>query len=220
MRGRASLRFEELGPEVRVAHQRIRPATIVIAAGAETTALADRLGWDIPMEPSPGFLAVTKPTRQIAKETVYVSPAVGPSIHLRQLDDGRVLIGERSQEHVVREPTTAHARALLHQATRSFPSLAEAEVDHFTLEWRPMPRDGMPIIGPLQGLPSVYVATGHSGVTLAPAMGELVAEEIVEDRPATRLEPFRPARFGAHSLDAALSLEEAFSAAAPEVFLG
>jgi glycine/D-amino acid oxidase-like deaminating enzyme len=80
-----------------------------------------------------------------------------------------------------------------------------------------MPSDKMPIVGPLPGLSSLYVATGHSGVTIAPAVAQFVAKEIVEGVEQDRPKAFRPARFSAHTADVHRSIEEAF---APEVFIG
>jgi glycine/D-amino acid oxidase-like deaminating enzyme len=44
---------------------------------------------------------------------------------------------------------------------------------------RPMPADGEPIIGPVAEVPGLYLAVMHSAVTLAPAVGRLVARELV-----------------------------------------
>lgn len=217
--GRASLLFEEKGMQVRVGEDQIDASAVVVAAGAETTALLERFGWEIPMDPSPGLLVLTAPTEPLVTGTVYVSPSSGPPIHLRQLTDGRVLIGERAQDEVAKAPTMTHARKLLRQAQVSFPGLAAVDVDRFTVEWRPMPRDRKPIVGALPGLPALYVAAGHSGVTIAPALGELVAHELIEHEPAARLEPFRPTRFAEYQADAHRSVEEAF-AAPSEVFIG
>lgn len=217
--GRAALHVEESGIMVRIGEDRIEASTVIVAAGAETTALLQRLGWDLPMDPSPGLLCVTQPLERFLNRTVYVYPKGEVPVHLRQLDDGRVLIGERAQDEVAKNPTQEHARTLLRQASKSFPILKDSDLDHFTVEWRPMPRDKMPIVGPLPGLPSLYVATGHSGVTIAPALAELIAKEIVEGAEQDRLKPFRPSRFSAHTADAYRSVEEAFSGAS-EVFIG
>lgn len=217
--GRASLMIEDSGITVRVGDGRIEASTVVVATGAETTTLFERLGWEIPMDPSPGLLSVTEPVEPLLNGTVYVYSDSGSPIHLRQMTDGRVLIGDRAQDEVAKDPTVEHARMLLHEARRSFPALEATEVDHFTVEWRPMPRDGMPIVGPLPGLPSLYVATGHSGVTIAPALARFVAQEVVQGTEVDRLKAFRPARFSAHRADAYLSIEGAFNGA-PEVFIG
>lgn len=217
--GRASLMVEEAGMTVRVGEDRIEASTVIVAAGAETTALLERLGWDIPMDPSPGLLCVTEPVERFLNRTVYVYPHEEVPVHLRQLDDGRVLIGERAQDEVAKDPTIHHARLLLDQARKAFPILEQVGVDHFTVEWRPMPRDGMPIVGRMPGLDSLYVATAHSGVTLAPALAHFVAEEIVDNAEVDHLKSFRPSRFAAHGADAYRSVEEAFSGAS-DLFLG
>jgi glycine/D-amino acid oxidase-like deaminating enzyme len=43
-----------------------------------------------------------------------------------------------------------------------------------------MPADGEPIIGPVPGVPGLYLAAMHAAVTLAPAVGHLVARELVD----------------------------------------
>lgn len=217
--GRAALVVVEPGITVRVGEDHIEASTVVVAAGAETTALLERLGWEIPMDPSPGLLCVTKPVERFTERIVYVYPKDDVPVHLRQLRDGRVLIGERAQDEVAKNPTMEHARMLLRQAAKAFPVLRGTEVDHFTVEWRPMPRDKMPIIGPLPGLSSLYVATGHSGVTTAPAVARFVGKEIVEDAEQERLKAFRPGRFSARATDAHRSIEQVFSGA-PEVYIG
>ena len=140
------------------------------------------------------------------------------SAFLRQLADGRVLIGERSQDFATENPTQGHASSLLRQAARYFPALREVEIAHFNVEWRPMPGDRMPVIGPAPE-PALYIAVMHSGVTLAPSVGDLVASDLLERRVAPRLEPFRPARFEERSVQVTLDLEDIFRQPS-ELYLG
>jgi D-hydroxyproline dehydrogenase subunit beta len=58
---------------------------------------------------------------------------------------------------------------------------------------RPMPQDGLPVVG-FQGS-GLYVAITHSGVTLGPLLGSMVAAEITESLSLEILEPYRPTRF-------------------------
>jgi glycine/D-amino acid oxidase-like deaminating enzyme len=44
-------------------------------------------------------------------------------------------------------------------------------------------------------VPGCYVIATHSGITLAPLLGELIAEEIVSGEMSDLLAPFRPDRF-------------------------
>jgi glycine/D-amino acid oxidase-like deaminating enzyme len=60
---------------------------------------------------------------------------------------------------------------------------------------RPMPTDELPIVGPVPGVGGAYVAVMHSGITLAPTVGRLVASEIVDGVEAEQLAGLRPARF-------------------------
>lgn len=63
--------------------------------------------------------------------------------------------------------------------------------------YRPIARDGLPLIGPVPGIAGAYVATGHSvwGMLNAPATGEAMAELILDGAPRTvDLSPFDPAR--------------------------
>jgi glycine/D-amino acid oxidase-like deaminating enzyme len=89
--------------------------------------------------------------------------------------------------------------------------LSATRVDQFTLEWRPMPRDGMPIVGPLPGFPAIYVATSHTGVTLAPAIAELVARELVDGEVPAELASFGPARFAGGQTFLAREVETALN---------
>ena len=75
------------------------------------------------------------------------------------------------------------------------PKLNDLEVERTTIGWRPLPKDGKPIIGPIKELPGVYIAVMHSGISLAAIIGTLVKEEILEARTNKLLEDFRPSRF-------------------------
>ena len=63
--------------------------------------------------------------------------------------------------------------------------------------YRPVTRDGLPLIGRVPGVEGAYVATGHSvwGILNAPATGEAMAELITEGRARNiDLSPFDPGR--------------------------
>ena len=50
------------------------------------------------------------------------------------------------------------------------------------------------VAGPLPSVPWLYVVATHSGITLAPLLGNLVAEEIIATSPQALLTAFRPDR--------------------------
>src|SRR5947199_10852727 len=63
--------------------------------------------------------------------------------------------------------------------------------------YRPVTRDGLPLIGSVPAVAGAYVATGHSvwGILNAPATSEAMAELIVDGAAhAIDLAPFNPGR--------------------------
>ena len=207
---RARLRVDDDGVRVDVGEEVLRPATTVLAAGAESVEVAASVGLDVPLAASPGLLVVTTPLPPLTEAVVYLPGGPGPPVHLRQRPDGSVLVGERSQETVAADLSAGHARTLLAQAARFFPGLGGAAVARTVVGWRAMPADRLPIVGPVPGLESLYLAVSPSGVTVAPALGRLVAEEIVDGTPDGLLGAFRPGRFADRAARVMLDVESAF----------
>jgi len=58
-----------------------------------------------------------------------------------------------------------------------------------------MPKDGFPIVGFAESCPNLYVVVTHSGVTVAPILGELVSLEVLDRVKVQMLEPYRLSRF-------------------------
>src|SRR6266849_2100256 len=75
------------------------------------------------------------------------------------------------------------------------PALAGGRVEATRVGVRPMPRDERPMLGRVSGLEGFYVVVSHSGVTLGPLWGRIVAAELLEGAVDPRLGPYRPARF-------------------------
>ena len=77
------------------------------------------------------------------------------------------------------------------------PALASAPILASQACYRPVVRDGLPLMGAVPGVAGAYVATGHSvwGILNAPATGEAMAELILNgEARVTDLSPFDPAR--------------------------
>jgi len=185
---------------VQTAQGEIPCDAVVLAAGTDTTALAALVGLHIPQEDSPGVVVRTDPRpRLLQNVSVVYMPAVDatrPEIHLRQLSDGTVQIGEGSQESLARDDSQAHADTLLARATHYLPDLAGARALPVPVGYRPMPVDGFPVLGYPEPAPNVYLALMHSGVTLAPLVGALATTEIVDGARVQTFDTYRPERFG------------------------
>ena len=77
------------------------------------------------------------------------------------------------------------------------PVLASSKILARQACYRPVSRDGLPLIGRLPGVEGAYVATGHSvwGILNAPATGEAMAELIADGAAhSVDLAPFDPGR--------------------------
>jgi glycine/D-amino acid oxidase-like deaminating enzyme len=206
----ARVRLDDGGIRVEVGDQVLRPDVAVLAAGAESVAVARDVGFGIPTLPSPGLLVETEPLPAFTDKVVYLPSGPGPRVFLRQRPDGSVLLGESSQETVARDLSQRHGRALLDHAARFLPVLRAARPARELLAWRSMPGDRLPIVGPVPGLDGLYLAVTHSGVTLAPVIGRLVADEIATGEPAWLLAPFRPGRFADRATRVLLDIEDLF----------
>jgi glycine/D-amino acid oxidase-like deaminating enzyme len=138
-------------------------ATVVLAAGVATAALGAPLGVHVPVDPSPATLFELRAPAGLVRTVVNT-----PDFDLRQVAADRLLAAADSPER-----TLAAVRS-------TFRGAASVELLSTRVGVRPMPADGEPIVGPVAQVPGLYVAVLHSAVTLAPAVGRLVARELVD----------------------------------------
>jgi glycine/D-amino acid oxidase-like deaminating enzyme len=89
--------------------------------------------------------------------------------------------------------------------TELSPALGKAEILARQACFRPITKDGLPLIGPVAGVEGAYIAAGHGvwGILNAPATGEAMSELILDGGARSvdlaafdpaRLPPFDPAR--------------------------
>lgn len=172
-------------------------SAVVIAGGAWSARFADALGIDVPVEPQRGQLAHLQVDRGRAADWPVVSAFHGH--YLVPWGDRRVVAGATRETGSGFDPrVTVHgAREVLAEALRLAPGLADAEVETFRVGLRPLSADGLPIIGPVEGIDGVYLATGHgpTGLTLGPYTGKLVAQLVLDGAAEHDLAPFDPLRF-------------------------
>ena len=172
---------------------------VVLANGTAVTELAATAGVHIPQQYSPGVVIRTDPQPPILHNvSVLHLPPIDKDrheIHLRQSADGTLAIGQGSQESVDQDDSQEHADALLSRAVHYLPALAGARAIPTPVGYRPMPIDELPVLGFCNAAPNLYIALMHSGVTLAPLVGELGTIEIVDGVRVEMLAPYRPERF-------------------------
>ena len=168
----------------------IEADTVVLAAGTGTASLAEKLGVSLPIHASPAiFLRYQAPPGLV--RGIISSHAM----EVRQAEDGTLLAAEDYVDDSSDKQLDAMARRTA-GAIRQELEGAESIAPQFAcVGLRPMPADGVPVIGYLPQVGGVYVCAMHPGVVLAAIVGQLASGEIVDDLPAPALEACRPARF-------------------------
>lgn len=162
---------------------------VVIAAGIMTGDLAEKCGGKLPMKNEPGVLIETNELPFRLQHTIW-----SPDVHFKQLPDGRAICGNLFSGALGDDAVEDVAHRMLERMKQRLPNAAAGlRVEKIRYGVRPMPVDGYPAIGRLKN--DVYVSVMHSGATLGPLVGQLVAQEIVTGRDVDMLQPFRPGRF-------------------------
>jgi len=179
---------------VRTAAGLLHADHVLIAAGTGSAALMQMAGTPMPMLHRPALVVRTRPVRPMLAHIL-----VSEFGELRQLADGSLLMPAAvshqadTAESIEGDPQEVAAQVLSRLSTL----LPDLDLDwaELTLAHRPVPQDGLPVIGAVRE--GLHVACMHSGITLAAIAGELVAQEMlrgVSNTSNALLEPYRPAR--------------------------
>ena len=183
---------------------RLEADRLVLATGAASDAADKFARTELPQRTTPGVIAITKPT---ARRMNHIIAA--PGVHMHQRVDGRIVIGEqegapdthterlqgRPNDFPSRELALEHAGRMLAIADIFSPGMAaDIEIEDVYIGWRPLPLDGHPVLGASPNRPDVYLAVMHSGISLAPVVGQLVAHEVTRGESLPGLAPYRPGR--------------------------
>jgi len=157
-----------------------------------------------PMTRVPGLLVTTPSTApaQLVRHILYIDTPAN-ALHLRPAANGGLLLGADDTDGMVAEGASPErireaAAKLLRRTERLIPGfIGEACLDDckLTVGLRPYPRDGKTLAGALPGAEGLYLIATHSGVTLAPVLGRLMTETIVDGKVPEPLQPFSLKRF-------------------------
>lgn len=140
---------------------------VVIAAGTMSNALLAPFGLNEPIGTSPAAL-VRFSVSAIEPSPIIAGP--GMEVHVHPPD---TITMARS----VRDPSQS-AVDLGHETHRrlakAMPGLRNLRLTGSTIGHRPVPKQGAPLVGPVDGVDGLFTAVAHPGVILAPQMAEQI----------------------------------------------
>jgi glycine/D-amino acid oxidase-like deaminating enzyme len=174
--------------------ERLPVDAVVNAAGPEANRVAALVGRSLPLNSSKGLIS------RLAVD----GPPIGRLVHSQYVNlrpDGprHVVLNHGWADQMLKSADARTQDSLSHEllehARRVVPALEDAEVEEVRVGVRPMPEDGRSCVGAVAELPGYYEAVTHSGVTLGPLLGRLLAKEILSGEVDGLISPFRPARF-------------------------
>ncbi|WP_074063484.1 NAD(P)/FAD-dependent oxidoreductase [Rhizobium etli] len=162
---------------LKVGHETIPADIVVMSAGPGIQELTDGLGIQTGLTTSPALLLRYGCNRPIISHILR-----GPRLEIRQATDGTLLVaksyvanGDENLPKLIGETLLAVMKDELDLPAQV--TLKSAEIGE-----RPVFVDGLPRMGFLSEVENLYLAVGHPGVILAPLMGRVTAEEIMEVR--------------------------------------
>lgn len=175
---------------------------ILVAAGAWSRELLEPLGVQVPLQPVGLSMNVTERCAPLVHHLVQ---HVGRRLSVKQVEAGNILVGggwpaELPEGSVLgsdpkvslrEESLIGNAAIAIHvvpalggvNLLRSWTGIASVSPDH------------LPVLGPVDGLPGVFIAAGGSSFTLGPTYARLVSELMDGTMPSMPVQPYHPGRF-------------------------
>mgnify|MGYP003321062375 FL=1 len=164
---------------------------VVLATGAAAEKGLLGCEWQLPMQNKKGLIVQTSPVAHLIKHVLMTN-----DVHFKQNADGSLTAGEifsgDFDENIV---ALDLASDVLSRISKKFDFNTNLIATNIKIGTRPVPIDGFPVVGKIEEYKGVFVAVMHSGVTLAPLIGRLLASEMLKISKSPLLEPFRPNRF-------------------------
>jgi len=177
----------EGGFTLRTAGGDLSAGKVVLAAGHGIPRLAGMVGLDVPTRPERGQVLVTERVERFLHM---------PISSVRQTVEGTVMIGNSTEDVGFDDGTTLDvSRAMAARAVRIFPALSRLRLVRTWGALRVLPPDKFPIYQESATCPGAFVATMHSGVTLAAVHARRLPEWILEGRVEEGFEAFSAERF-------------------------
>lgn len=164
---------------------------VVNAAGPGASYISGLVGRRLPMLHEPGVVTRLDCARVPVHRAMHA-----PHIEIRPDGTASVVLHSREIDALIDtgEDPARLARLLHESAQRVVPELGTSRIARTRVAHRPIPADRFPSVGAVASVPGYYEAVSHSGITLGPVIGRLLAAEILRGKRDEMLAAFRPER--------------------------
>ena len=163
---------------------------VVLAAGAHTATLCQPLEVILPINISPAILMSFHTAHRFVNRIVS-----NPIMEVRAASPTLALAAEDYIDESPENNPQAIAHRTLENIKKYWQGTEPITLANVVVGRRPIPGDGLPIIGRTTGIDGLYILVMHIGVTLAAIAGRLAAAELLSDKDDSLLSPYRPGRF-------------------------
>ncbi|WP_269410180.1 NAD(P)/FAD-dependent oxidoreductase [Lentibacillus daqui] len=197
LHGEASLVHEQdTVTGVRLNNEIIHADTVLIAAGAWTPALVKPFGVNLKVEPQRGQIAHIKLPNTDTSDWPVILPE--SSHYMLAFDDSRIVAGATREtgSGFDYQTTAGGMHEVLTNALAVAPGLNNGTMEEVRIGFRPMGPDILPLLGTLDHVQHVVIATGlgASGLTMGPYVGILAASLASGEDIAVDLNAYWPER--------------------------
>jgi glycine/D-amino acid oxidase-like deaminating enzyme len=168
----------------------VRAGKVILAAGIGNERLAPMVGLTCPMKREKGQILVTE------KCAPFLPRPYATSSLIVQGDEGGIRVGasaDTSTESILTSQSIS--ASIVHKALKVFPALAALNVVRTWAGFRVLPIDGIPVYDQSTSAPGAFIATSHSGITLAAGVALSLAPQFLAGQLGAEFSPFSARRF-------------------------
>jgi sarcosine oxidase subunit beta len=191
--------------QIRAGNERFTADWLINSAGAWANTIAGYFDEAVPMKPIYPNMWVTEP---LPRFVIHNLGVVGGGVYARQVERGNCVIGGgRGQgDGEYAQPSTHTTRAVMRDACALLPALRDALLIRTWSGVEGETPDSNPVIGASRQVPRLLHAFGFSGggFLLAPGVGEVLADLVIDGETSTPLDAFAIGRFDRSAIPAVL----------------
>jgi D-amino-acid dehydrogenase len=184
---------------VQVGEESIRADAIIVAAGAWSSELCEPLDLHFPIEPQRGQILHLKVSETNTEALPVIVPVLS-DYYMLGFRDSRIVLGATRESGCGFDfrATAGGVAEVLQEGLRIAPGLKNATLEEVRVGFRPMSRDGLPLLGQPASTTGLILATGlgRYGLTLGPYVGLLAAQMALGEPPSLDPACFSPDRPG------------------------